>query len=311
MSASLPFDGSPTRTDWLFASLLAWNQIANATAEAVSMFAAIGEGDTQLYPATRFQPPMITYINDDIIIVSVAGTGTAIQWVLNILGSAQVETDPLPGQQSVFFGYAGLSRFGYVQSWIAENATDHRIVFLGHSLGGALAQVMTAAQIGAGPPVDGCYVLGAPRVGDPSFAASIGSVVWRLEDTDDPIVTVPPTIWAGPGSIYPIPGPPPAATYQHAGLATTMDSSGVFSAGSFPISTLAAAAQILTFSAPTHLASEYTRRLRQQWGGPLYLTPGAFGYAAPAVLLEAYDNAGPGIYAELANAFCVTHCGYR
>jgi triacylglycerol lipase len=90
----------------------------------------------------------------------------------------------------------------------------------GHSLGGALAVVATAALTFAKrEPVNGLYTFGQPRVGDPIFCSlcdsNFGDLMFRFVNNRDIVTRVPPRI---------VPIPP--AFYGHSGQLRFFDAEG-------------------------------------------------------------------------------------
>jgi triacylglycerol lipase len=115
------------------------------------------------------------------------------------------------------------------KSWdtIQETVTDFQgkdksLWITGHSLGGALAKMSTAAFIFAAQrPVNGLYTFGQPRVGDIFFCnqceSSFGDAMFRYVNDEDIVPRVPPRI---------VPGKPLPSFYNHSGQLRYFDAKG-------------------------------------------------------------------------------------
>jgi triacylglycerol lipase len=91
----------------------------------------------------------------------------------------------------------------------------------GHSLGGALAVMATAAfTFSKVEPVNGLYTFGQPRVGDPNFytqsESHFGDVMFRFVNNQDIVTRVPPRL---------VPFVPPLF-YKHSGQLRFFDAQG-------------------------------------------------------------------------------------
>ena len=93
---------------------------------------------------------------------------------------------------------------GLLERMAWAHAMGRRLLVTGHSKGGALAVLaaLKLANLGAAELMPASVVsFGAPRVGNPSFAAayqaSLGGRTWRFENRDDLVPHLPPsrTFW--------------------------------------------------------------------------------------------------------------------
>ncbi len=75
-----------------------------------------------------------------------------------------------------------------------------RLIFAGHSLGSALAQLMALHEVNNGTEVFGVYAFGSPRVGDGCFAsaynARLGAVTFQHKIEGDQVSELP-FVWQG------------------------------------------------------------------------------------------------------------------
>jgi pimeloyl-ACP methyl ester carboxylesterase len=262
LSMPQPFNRGWNRQDFLVASLVAYGQIQFADDLAFSALDAVEGGSHFTFAGNDLLPASIVSITPNYVFVGVQGTASWQQWVFNFLASAQFPIPGLQGQVDVFFGTASLFIFNQIRSTVIPALASRKLVLIGHSLGGAICQCLVNLLSPFASSGVSCFVLGCPRVGNPTFAASIDAATLRCENTEDPICPLPPVLWAGPGSVFPIPGPPPFAIYSHGGTVKTLDQGGVLTDGSQLISIPAILVQLLSRTAPSHYAQEYARRLR-------------------------------------------------
>ncbi len=91
------------------------------------------------------------------------------------------------------------------------------IFITGHSLGAALATVLTA-EIMDQPDFDSCYTFGSPRVGDAAFANALNDKpIYRIINNCDIITTVPISI--------------PNIDYKHCGTTQLLNNMGILIEG--------------------------------------------------------------------------------
>lgn len=237
-----------------------------------AMRAIVAGGVRHKIEWTAIHPGGLYSITPDHVFVAISGTFGELQWILHVLGSQQVSAPPFPGRIGQYFGLAASQISNEIKAAILPALPSRRLVLLGHSFGGAIAQLLLSVW---GPQAGGgglAVVYGSPRVGDADFAASLGSNVVRIEDTQDPIVCLPPATWLGEGSPWFFPGGLQLADYVHAGEARTLTQEGELQDGEQHLSLTQVWGQLQDFKAPTHLIEEYKRRLDhaaawQQIGG--------------------------------------------
>lgn len=130
---------------------------------------------------------------------------------------------------SVHDGFAHLLAVGWksILSEIVRLQEDGQTLWVtGHSLGGALAVMATAAiTFSARLPVNGLYTFGQPRVGDMDFCAQcdshFGDVMFRFVNNEDIVTRVPPRI---------VPHVPLPDFYGHSGQLRFFDAAGLLHA---------------------------------------------------------------------------------
>lgn len=108
-----------------------------------------------------------------------------------------------------------------VRAYVAARP-GHRVVFTGHSLGGALATVAALDWKASAPSVDSrAVVFGSPRVGDGSFCEAVRlaeAPVRRYEYLSDPVCSLPLRVrWMHCGDCVRLSGPPEFAAERGPG----------------------------------------------------------------------------------------------
>jgi len=255
-----------------------------------------------LYPGTDTQPPSAVVITPSYIFVFLAGTSNFLQVALDVLGSLQGPYTGVVGSVDQYFGDLGNEFYGAQQALVGENVAGRSVVIAGHSSGGAAAQVWLNffLQDYMSTPVV-CWTFGAPRVGDPVFAAYVSDYVLRYEDRNDPIPSVPPVIWGSTGSVFPMSGPPPLATYLSAGTASTLEPDGGITPGSFPLTAINAAVLMYADQFVSHQLSTYIERL--QIGLPIDVFENPIpGFADPPLAQFALESLFPELGVPLVTA---------
>ena len=138
-------------------------------------------------------------VNDKVIMAAFRGTESLPDWLTNL----QAIKDPGPwrktevheGSQDAFFVSA--LKIGRA---IGEKRQNQQVWVTGHSLGGALAVILTATLLENDIPVHGLYTFGAPRVGDKSFARQLDNQLknkahWRVVNKGDLVPHLPPEMF--------------------------------------------------------------------------------------------------------------------
>jgi len=287
-----PFARAWDRTDFYTASIVGLAQIFKRSEDAFSVLDAIEPGEHHSNLDLLDTPDAIVSITSRYVFVSIAGTQGFQQWVLNVLGSIQVPDVSLTGLVSAWFEFVGGTLWGVLNPIVSPHLSTKRLVVMGHSLGGAAAQVLAGRWKNAATAGLICYALGCPRVGNPGFAAFVGDFVFRCENSGDPIVALPPSLWGGVNVLPPMPSPAMPVIYEHAGLAKTLDGVGTLSDGSNPMPLLQVLDYFKDRTSGTHVLQLYAQRLRI--GLPPELTPANTGYVDPSMVDAVFKSIAPG-----------------
>lgn len=291
----------PNRLDLLTAAVLTSSASWDRPDLASQAMGAVEPGSVTTYsPGSPWTQRVYVIVSPSFVVVVIPGTETWQQFVGDILGSVQASQPPIPGQVALYWGQLGQRVWGEIGAQVAAALPGRRLVLMGHSLGGAVAQVvaaLAARQLGTDVRV---FVLGCPRVGNPAFASSFGpSQVWRVATTDDPVAEVPPPLWGGLSLPLPWPGPLTPVIYQHAGNGYSLADDGTLSVqgGGLPLGSVAS---LLVYgdASTRHSIDTYAGRLRSALA-PGNFVPGAVGYDDPSaidrVLLALQGLAGVGM----------------
>lgn len=168
--------------------------------------------------------------SDNAVVVAFRGTrpDQIADWMadIHIVQTPFTEYFTAPGIGSVHDGFASLLTTGWknILSEALGFQDDSQTLWVtGHSLGGALAVMATAAfTFSARLPVNGLYTFGQPRVGDMDFCAQcdshFGNVMFRFVNNEDIVTRVPPRV---------VPHLPLPDFYGHSGQLRFFDADGI------------------------------------------------------------------------------------
>lgn len=266
MSAEpLPFEGF-SRDGLYLAAVLMCAADNSDTASMLTAVQAYAPASVTEFPATTPYPQSYLIQTDLDLVAVFAGTQTRSEWVYQVLGSPQGPNPGVPGQVDVWFYQAAVTLTTRMRADILAAAPGRTLTYIGHSLGGAIGQIMYQLLLGQITGTSQVFTFGCPRVGDPTFAAAFGiRRLFRVENLDDPIPSLPPILWAAVGSNYPVPGNPPIAVYTNGGESQQLDYQGYLSSASTPSATQAIV-NALNGTQPylSHSSAEYVRRLGLQ-----------------------------------------------
>lgn len=274
------------RLDLLVAAQLAAAVNNSRPDLARDAMAAVEPATVQSFEGGLLDPDVYLLTSDSYCVVAVQGTRQSyVQWAAHVLGSAQSGDFPVDGAINLDFGSAALLVYNRIRAAVLNSAEGRRVVYVGHSLGGAVAQILAAMFVLDGLTQRRVFTFGAPRVGNTNFAASFSDVeVIRCEDSGDPIPSLPPVLWGGREKPIPYPGPPDVVVYRHAGTGLTLDAAGELSVED-PFMAFGTITAILNGDSVTepHFISTYAARLRAELPEPDMLT-GPDGVKDPVVI---------------------------
>jgi triacylglycerol lipase len=136
-------------------------------------------------------------VSDQFAVLAFRGTQDAADWKVNLNAGVQ-PLDPAYPAIKVHRGF--LEAFRSVETLIRADIDLHvpgdlGLYITGHSLGGGLAQIASAAF--ARDNLAACYTFGSPRVGDVRFDAEVSCPHYRVVNAWDLVPGVPPPFYLG------------------------------------------------------------------------------------------------------------------
>lgn len=170
----------------------------------------------------RFVPVAIADYGDWTVIV-VRGTNDPPQLFYQLASSGQRLSAPYPGKVMNAFADIGEEAWGRLQPLLpAADSGPRKYIITGHSLGGAVAQVLSFRLNVLRPgQIESVVVFGCPRVGDVLFAvAPLDWSMIRFVNEPDPVPWIPPPVYPVYDVIEREPG---LFFYRHAGVSWTMN----------------------------------------------------------------------------------------
>jgi pimeloyl-ACP methyl ester carboxylesterase len=280
-----PFFRGFNRTDLIFVATVAKALAADDFHSIDESFGSLGAGVTSHRKGSTYVPDVYLYISDTLIVILVQGTEGVGQLIGQALQSFNEPTFQFDGSTMRFFNTATLHITADIDAVVRPRLADRKLVCMGFSLGGAVAQLLGSYYRNVAVKGLSVICLGAPRVGNANFATAMDPFVWRLDAERDPVPTVPPETWGGPGSAFPVSGTGPISNYKHSGQAATLENDGTIVLGDDLIPIDQVVKQFVTGSVPTHQTAWYLAALLSKSDLSTY-EPGEEGYIAPSDLYE-------------------------
>lgn len=187
----IPFSGYPSKYDMLFVEQMANCQYNSDLGGLIRTCEALSPG--RIYVLNGLVPgtfAVVIFKSDyGFNVVSVAGTSDLYQLVAQLFGSFLVNCDGLSGQVGGYFAFDMSLILPAITNICEENIP---LVCMGHSLGGASAEVL-AAYLGTrkGYTIKGVYTIGSPKPGDAAFALNATYPIYRLINQADIVPSIP------------------------------------------------------------------------------------------------------------------------
>lgn len=292
-----PWSTPPTRSD-LRAAAGVLSALATGGG-AADLLNLIADGPVSQIDAGAFVPSSLVQVTADYLLVAVSGTQNWLQWVCNFLGSNQTSNGNYPGRVNAYFSDACDALLGHLGSYLGA-LPSHRVVLLGHSLGGAIVQLLSSNLQGRAPRGILTICFGSPVVGNADYASAVENSPFLVQDTDDPFPSLPPAVWVGTGTPWTGFSGLVPATYVRSGEVLSLDADGTLSESDNTMSFTDAVSVVAKGQLTPHEISEYFRRLSLQDSPPLE------GAKEPAELENQLDwaaaNLGPGSPGESGGA---------
>ncbi len=225
---SSPWLRPPLLIDWYVAALAA-AAAYDGGQQMVDVLSAIEPVTITTYASpVGWLPSFFVGESDHYCYLIFPGTRNVQQAIGDLLGSFQGPHAGWPGQQLEYFASTARSCYNAASAQLLSVAIGRRIVCIGHSLGGALAELCgyLLAVATMQPPL--VLTFGEPRVGDPTYASALPNQSFQgLIGESDPVPGCPPVIWGGFQPGWPVPHPPLfPVPYQHGGQRQGIDVRG-------------------------------------------------------------------------------------
>ena len=259
-----PWSDPPTYDDFFAGSaVLSAMAVQNAGSlqdalDAVSPGPAFGlTGDVTV-------PPVVYQVTDDYVLVAVGGTNTEIQWILHFLGSNQVTNPMGKGHVNDYFSQTALNIAAALDENVGPDLQNKRLVFIGHSFGGAIVQLLGSYYQDQPNKGITCITYGSPSVGDKAFADSLKFTVYRVQTTGDPVPTFPPALWWGQSTPWTFPYNLRAAEYVKAGRPRSLEQDGSLGTTENEMDFFDAVLVVAAGEFKPHLIEEYMRLLTRK-----------------------------------------------
>src|ERR1700719_204966 len=210
----------------VYASSLAYNDSADSVSSTLSGWGFDAQRVTMISVSDL---QAIVAGGKEIIVIAFRGTrpDQLMDWMVDfeILQSPFTKYFSAPDVGGVHAGFARLMARGWKQilaQVLRFQDSGQTLWITGHSLGGALAVLCTAAfTFSARMPVNGLYTFGQPRVGDIGFCTQcdshFGDFMFRFVYNQDIVTRVPPRI---------VPHLPLPEFYGHSGQLRYFDANG-------------------------------------------------------------------------------------
>jgi hypothetical protein len=309
-SDGTPWFRGPDRRDGFAAAVAIASAYAldwEAALEAIGYVDNFELGD-EIDPSDVY-PPGAYFVGERFVVIVLAGITTPSEIIAAVTTTNQVVTPGITGKVASNWSLLAQGLWGRWGVRLGNDTLSRKLVFLGHSLGGATVTTLAALFQFFHP--DRQFVVhtfGAPRPGNAEFAASIESSVVRWVNEGDPVPEIPPQLWNGIGSHFPQPGPPPFAFWAQPDLGWTITADGSIN----PVATQLGFAEVVVKIVSNDLSDHYiqTSATRLQ----LHLTlddliEPAASYHNGSFLLQRYEfltytqGAAMADYSQLAFTF--------
>lgn len=286
-----PLDGTYNRWDFTFVAQMQAAQTSGNWGEVALVTQSLSDGHVYLLTGLFGGAySLVVFVSDTLRlnVVSILGTRSNWQLAAEILSTQLVPWMGDEGQIGAYYLYDML----FVVAAIGKRIDpSYPTVFMGHSLGGATAEVLAAyAANSQGRSVQAVYTLGAPKPGDATFASFLKVPVLRLENTGDIVPSLAQNVsgLSAPANrlFLLLKGYKAltAGSYVQLGTPYTMNAEGLVTPGHYEYAPLTIAGVLLNGDISPHYNSEYLRRLLLNSFAPGELVPYANGYEKPWIL---------------------------
>lgn len=229
-----------------------------------SLLQSVEAGETHV-PLIGISPDVAAFYSPSYVVIVCSGTENWQQMVQNFLGTSQVSVPQVPGKLHSTFASQAQAVHDLIDSRVSPLLPTRTLVLMGHSRGGAVAQIL-AAWWGPQAQSTVCYTFGSPRAGDFAFADAVNSYVVRYETLSDGICIIPFSQpdprefpwyrrWFGPNALGDV--------WGDGGEQRSLGGDGAITPDGIRATTTDFYQNLVTANFFTHQISEYRRRLTQ------------------------------------------------
>lgn len=217
-------------------------------------------------------------------VLSITGTNSLPQLLAELAGSGLVPFPGLPGRCSA---WTAIDASFVIASGFQLLSPNKPTVFMGHSLGGAVAAVVALYAANRGYPVQSVITIGSPKPGDVVLASALSTLpYYRLETAGDLVPSIPqPLPMPLPGNILQF-IPADWALYAHGGTVSTLYPDGTWQTAHHEMTALEVVATLLAQAQTQHYAATYFAYAKAGFAEWFNLVPFAWGYEKPWRLLD-------------------------
>lgn len=277
-----PLSGAPNPLDFAWMETALTLMTYQAPQSLGNLCAAVSPGRVSILPAVAGDAYSACVFDFDagFQAVVVIGTQTSWQLLLEAIMVLQIKFDNVPGLVGSYYPIDAAFYAGGLHNFMPQNKP---VVVCGHSLGGA-SVVLFAQYIkeNKGMRIQAGYTIGAPRPGNPDFAAGVTWPHNRLENWEDIVPSVPPDPAVWKLLIQAIRrGFPVEQTYVPVGSGIQQGVEGDYVLGNHGRSALEIIAGVLSGDLSAHAISEYRRRTLLSAYTAANKIAGAGGYEKP------------------------------
>lgn len=178
----------------LYAHAVLLRAVAQGDETQIAAWCAWAGGATfRFFAATESILSNFCLITDGLVGIGVfAGTRNLTQLVAQIAGSAMANDPAIPANVSTFDLVYADSVTALARSTIPPTLRNAPVLITGHSLGGAIAELLAARRIDGAFTNVSLLTFGQPRTGDSSLAARAPANYVRVVNQGDPVAGIPP-----------------------------------------------------------------------------------------------------------------------
>jgi hypothetical protein len=305
-----PLSAPSVLADLMYLSVLAEQQISGTSLQSALSGQILAPGRAVIIPGLFGSIPLANLYFYDCGPQHLHITGTANVYELagEILVSQLVPFSGIPGLVNAFFSVIA---FRTLQKALPLIDPTKPLVLSGHSLGGAVAQILGVFLAQGGFDVSSIITLGSPKVGNVTFAAAVSALpVNRYELVGDIVPSVPQFMPLPIPGLYAMPVNATWGDYVHGGNPLTVDSLGDVTNEHIEMGPAAISLALAAGTIDLHYAYSYSAYAKAGWASLPNYAPFAQGYEKPytmAGLVQPPQPPNTVVGPEIAVPACFTN----